>query len=187
MTKTKCPTSKKETVMCLKILQSFKALEITDWTSALHSCRTILVLSCEPLTLWVTDLVVCIFIVCLCIHAPTVSYHLNWLACHYFLCGRLIVAPKSFSLSGKVFIQTDRDNKLLFSDGCSKIMCSRGIQNLRCSSKKSGQRRWIFHLKHGFFLPVPAKKRLDEASRGDLSSWSLAIRRALSPHALEAH
>lgn len=88
-------------VMCLKILQSFKALEITDWTSVLHSCRTIVVLSCEPLTLWVTDLVVCIFIVYLCIHAPTVSYHLNWLVCHYFLRGRLIVRLKIRSFSGR--------------------------------------------------------------------------------------
>lgn len=45
----------------------------------LHSCRTILVLSCELLARWVSDLVVCIFIVYLCIHALPVSYHLNWL------------------------------------------------------------------------------------------------------------
>lgn len=148
--------------MCLKILQSFKALEITDWTSVLHSCRTIPGLSCEPLTLWVTDLVVCIFIVYLCIHASTVSYHLNWLARHYFPRGRLIVRPKKPLSFRKVSIQTGRDNKLLFSDGCSekkkKIMYSRRIQNLRCSSKKSGQRLWIFHLKHGSFLPVPLRK-----------------------------
>lgn len=37
------------------------------------------------------DLLFCIFIVYLRIHALLVSYHLNWLMCHYFLCGWLIV------------------------------------------------------------------------------------------------
>lgn len=153
-----CPTSKKETVMCLKILQSFKALEITDWTSVLHSCRTILVLSCEHLTLWVTDLVVCIFIVYLCIHAPTVSYHLNWLACHYLLRGQLIVRPKIRSLSARFPFKRAEITSFFSPTVVQKIMYSRRIQNLRCSSKKSGQRLWIFHLKHGSFLPVPLRK-----------------------------
>lgn len=95
------PDIKEKKGYVFKILQSFKTLEITDWTSVLHSCRTIPVWSCEPVTLWVTDLVVCIFVVYLSIHAPVVSHHLNWLACHYFPRGWLIVRPKSCSLSGR--------------------------------------------------------------------------------------
>lgn len=173
--------------MCLEILQSFKALEITDWTSVLHSCRTILVLSCEPLTLWVTDLVVCIFIVYLCIHASTVSYHLNWLACHYFPRGRLIVRPKKPLSFRKVSIQTGRDNKPLFSDGCSK----NHVQSQNTKPQMFFKKVWTTAVNFSFetriLFTCSAKKRPDEASRGDLSWRSLAIRLALSPHALEAH
>lgn len=151
------PDIKERKAYVFKILQSFKTLEITDWTSVLHSCRMIPVWSCEPVTLWVTDLVVCIFVVYLCIHGRVVSHHLNWLMCHYFPRGRLIVRPKA-ALFPEGFQSNGLDNKLLFSDSCSKIMYSRRIQNLRCSSKKSGQRLWIFHLKHGSFLPVPLRK-----------------------------
>lgn len=84
-------------------------------------------LSCELLALWVPDLVVCIFIVYLCIHALSISYHLNWLMCHYFLCGWIdcaVAAPArdilKESLSSKIFNLKGRDNKLPFSDSCSK-------------------------------------------------------------------
>lgn len=203
--------------MYLKILQSFekrgkKKKKTVDalppgvnwwncWLSLPHSCRTILVLSCELLALWVPRRVVCIFIVYLCIHALSISYHLNWLMCHYFLCGRLIAAvaapvraiyPEraSFSQIGFNFKKGGEITSFLSLTVVQNLVQSQNTKTFRCSSKSpdNGGKFFISNTESFYLFRVgggrengrPCARGVYLSSCGPAISHSLTIRNTLN-------
>lgn len=107
----------------------------------------------------------------------------GWLCCGS---SRNRSAEKSLLLSQRIQFKRARDNKLLFSDICSKwcTVIEYKTSDVLQKIPDNGCKFFIWNTDSFYLFDW---ERMGMAVRIYLSSCSLAIRRALSPHALEAH